>query len=385
MTRFPSAPSSSLADPSFTFAPRAARRKQRALVCSDENALVSRRLFGMMRPGSPFPASRTPPDEPHHRPLRVPCAAEGRGHHASLRQPRHHRAADHARAQGAPGPHLRAGPAGGDRRRHGRRLLARQRQARRLQRACGARPRQRHGLALQRQVHRHADDHHRRPAGAGPRPHRAAALRSAGADRAADGEMGRRGDAARGPSPHRAPRRQGCHHAAHRSGLPVAAGRHPERGSRHRARFLYPRRHARPPGRQRPRGARQAPARRRAARDHHRRRDRQERRTRGRGGLRRDLGRHRLSAERTLRRPFPLRASLLCRLAVARPEAGARAALQVRSADRARRRSGAHVGVERGRAAARRPAGGPHRPASIGRWARTSPPRWRCAPMSARR
>ncbi len=51
-----------------------------------------------------------------------------------------------------------------------------------LQRARGAGARQRHGLAVQRQVHRHADDPDRRPAGAGPRAHRAAALRPAGAD-----------------------------------------------------------------------------------------------------------------------------------------------------------------------------------------------------------
>ena len=67
-----------------------------------------------------------------------------------------------------------------------------------------------------------------------------------------------------------------------------------------------------------------------------------------------DAGRARLSAERPLRRAFPLRACLLRRRALPRPEAGARAALQVRPACRARRRSGAHVGVERGRAAARR-------------------------------
>ena len=60
------------------------------------------------------PPYRGLPHEPHHRPLRLPRAPEGRGHHASVRQSRHHRAADHARAQGAPGPHLRAGPAGVD-------------------------------------------------------------------------------------------------------------------------------------------------------------------------------------------------------------------------------------------------------------------------------
>ena len=61
-------------------------------------------------------------------------------------------------------------------------FCARLRPARRLQRPCGARARQRDGLAVQREVHRHADDPDRRPAGAGPRPDRAAALRPAGAD-----------------------------------------------------------------------------------------------------------------------------------------------------------------------------------------------------------
>ena len=185
-------------------------------------------------------------DELYYRPLRLPGAPEGRGHHAPVRQSRHHRAADHARAQGAPGPHLRAGAAGGARGGDGRRLLARQRQARRLQRARGAGARQRHGLALQRQVHGHADDPDRRPAGAGPRPHRAAAVRPAGADRRAAGEMGGRGDAAGGPAAHRAPRRQGRHDAADRPGVHLAAGRHPQRRGRHRSRRIDPGRHARP-------------------------------------------------------------------------------------------------------------------------------------------
>ena len=187
--------------------------------------------------------SRDPAHEPHHRPLRLPRAPEGRGHHAPVRQSRHHRAADHARAQGAPGPDLRAGPAGGDRGGHGRRLLARQRQARRLQRARGAGPRQRHGLAVQCQVHGHPDDPDRRPAGAGPRAHRAAALRAAGADRRAAGEVGGRGDAAGGPAAHRAPRRQGGDDAADRAGVHLAAGRHPQRRGRHRARRLDAGRH----------------------------------------------------------------------------------------------------------------------------------------------
>ena len=187
--------------------------------------------------------------EPHHRPLRLPRAAEGRGHHAPVRQSRHHRAADHACAGRAPRPHLRAGPAGGAGGGDGRRLLARQRQARRLQRARGAGARQRHGLAVQRQVHRHADDPDRRPAGAGPRPHRAAALSPAGADGRAAGEVGGGGDAAGGPAAHRAPRGQGGDDAADGAGVHLAAGRHPECRGRHRSRRLHAGRYALAPRR----------------------------------------------------------------------------------------------------------------------------------------
>ena len=112
--------------------------------------------------------------------------------------------------------------------------------------------------------------------------------------------------------------------------------------------------------------ARQAAAAGRAARDHRRRRAGQERRAAGGGQVRGDAGRPRLSAERPLRRALPLRARLLHGRAVARPEAGARRAVQVRPAGRAGRRPGAHVGVERGRAAARRHARRPHRPGRLG-------------------
>ena len=131
--------------------------------------------------------------------------------------------------------------------------------------------------------------------------------------------------------------------------------------------------------------ARQAAAEGRAAGHHRRRRDRQERRAAGRRRVRRGAGRSRLPAERRLRRALPLRACLLRGRAVARPEAGARRALQVRSADRARRRPGAHVGVERGRAAAGRHGRSSTSARSTGTWARTSPPRWPCAPTCARR
>ncbi len=66
--------------------------------------------------------------------------------------------------------------------------------ARRLQRPCRARARQRHGLALQRELHRHADDPDRRPAGARSRADGAAALWAAGPDGGAAGEVGGRGD-----------------------------------------------------------------------------------------------------------------------------------------------------------------------------------------------
>ena len=119
------------------------------------------------------------------------------------------------------------------------------RQAGRLQRPCRARARQCDGLAVQRAIHRHADDPHRRPAGAGPRADGAGAVRPAGADGRAAGEMGGRGDAAGRSAAHRAPRRQDRDHAADRAGVHLAAGRHPQCRSRHRARPLDPRRHAR--------------------------------------------------------------------------------------------------------------------------------------------
>ena len=91
------------------------------------------------------------------------------------------------------------------------------RPAGRRQRARGAGPGQRDGRALQRQVLRLAGDPHRGPAGAGPWAARAAALRPAGADRAAAGEVGGRGDARRGPAAHPAPRREDRAHAADRA------------------------------------------------------------------------------------------------------------------------------------------------------------------------
>ena len=143
--------------------------------------------------------------------------------------------------------------------------------ARRLQCPCRARARQCDGVALQRAIHRHADDPDRRPAGAGPWPDGAAAVRAAGADGRAAGEMGGRGDAAGGSAADRAPRRQDRDHAADRAGVHLAAGRHPEFGSRHRTRPLDPRRYPRQTVGREPAGAGAAHPEGRAAR-HHRRR-----------------------------------------------------------------------------------------------------------------
>ena len=106
---------------------------------------------------------------------------------------------------------------------------------------------------------------------------------------------------------------------------------------------------------------------------------------RGRRRLRRDAGRPRLPAERrpTARTSSPSTPASWA--ALSRDQKQVRdAALQVRPADRAGRRSGAHVGVERGRAAARRHARRAHRPRRLGHGQELSPPRWRCAPMCAR-
>ncbi len=184
-------------------------------------------------------------EKSHHRALGIPRFAEGRGHHASVRQSRHHRTADHARAEGPSRPHLCDGDAGKPGGRHRRRLQPRLGQARRLQRPCRARARQCDGLAVQREIHGHADDPDRRPAGAGPRPDGAGAVWAAGADGRAAGEMGGRGDAAGGSAADRAPRRQDRDHAADRAGVHLAAGRYPQCGSRHRTWPLDPGRHPR--------------------------------------------------------------------------------------------------------------------------------------------
>ena len=71
------------------------------------------------------------------------------------------------------------------------------------------------------------------------------AVRPAGADGRAAGEMGGRGDAAGRPAADRAPRRQDRDHAADRAGVHLAARRYPQCGSRHRTRPFDPRRYPR--------------------------------------------------------------------------------------------------------------------------------------------
>ena len=197
----------------------------------------------------------------HHRPRRVPARAERRGRREDVRQSRHDRAADHACALLGAGDGLRARPAGGGGDRHGRRLCPRLGQARVVQRPCRARPRQRDRLDLHLADVGHGDDRHRRPAGAGPRPHRAAALRAAGADRPAGREMGGRGQPHRGFAAHPAPRRQGRDHRADRAGVHLAARRHPEQRGGDRSRRDDARRHRRAPERCGAGAARQAPPR----------------------------------------------------------------------------------------------------------------------------
>ena len=184
-------------------------------------------------------------EEPHYRPFGLPGAAQGRGHHPSVRQSRHHRTADHACAEGSSRSHLCDGDAGEPGGRDRRRLFARLRQAGRLQRPCRAGAGQCARFAVQCRLHRYADDPDRRPAGAGPRADGAGAVWPAGADGRAAGEMGGRGDAAGRPAAHRAPRRQDRDHAADRARVHLAARRHPQFRSRHRARPLHPRRHPR--------------------------------------------------------------------------------------------------------------------------------------------
>ena len=172
----------------------------------------------------------------HHRPRRLSPRAERRRRRKDVRQSRHHRAADHARALLGAGDGLCAGAAGGHRDRHGRRLCPRLGQAGLVQRPRGARPRQRHRLDLHLLHVGHADDRDGRPAGTGPRPHRAAALRAADPDRHAGREMGDRGEPHRGPAAHPAPCRQGGDHGADRPGVHLAARRHPEQRGGDRSR-----------------------------------------------------------------------------------------------------------------------------------------------------
>ena len=324
------------------------------------------------------PAGWRKHEEQHHRPLRLPCAAEGRRHHASVRQSRHHRTADHARAEGPSRSHLCDGDAGEPGGRDGRRLQPRLGQARRLQRPCRARPRQRDGLALQRELHRHADDPDRRPAGAGPRPDGAGALWAAGADGRAAGEMGGRGDAAGGSAAHRAPRRQDRDHAADRAGVHLAARRHPQCRGRHRTRPLDPRRYPRQAVGRSAAGAGRAHPESGAAGDHHRRRDRQERcAARKPPQLAETLGCPAYQSSTPYGAHFlsesPCFMGALARI----QKVGARGACALRSHDRARRRSAADVGLQRGRSAAGRACRSCRSAWSIGISPRTTAPRSR--------
>ena len=308
----------------------------------------------------------SPPSQPDQRPERLRRAVEGRRRDADVRQPRHDRAADHACADRLSRDRLRAGPAGGDRGRDGRRLRARLGQARGLQRARGARARQRDRRALHGARLRHAPDRHGRTAGAGPRAHGALALRAARADRGPGREVGERGHAPSRSAADHAPRRQGRADAADRPCLHLAAGRHPERVRSARARRAHPGRDRRPAL-----GCRAAPAGRpaargRAARHPRRQRDRHERCLRAGGASRRGAGRAGLPADRGQRRPLPVRASLVPGPAVARSAARARAAEPLRSAGLHRRGRAPDVGLERGRAAAARNRGRPARPSRLG-------------------
>ena len=300
------------------------------------------------------PAGRREHEKQDHRALGIPRIAEGRGHHPSVRQSRHHRTADHARAEGPSGPHLCDGDAGEPGRRHGRRFQPRLRQARRLQRPCRAGSRQCDGLAVQRQLHRHADDPDRRPAGAGPWLAGAGAVRTAGADGRAAGEMGGRGDAAGGSAAHRAPRRQDRDDAADRPGVHLAAGRHPQRRGRHRTRPLDPHRHPRPAVGRIAEGVRGAHPQSRAAGDRRRRRGGQERRAEGSRRVRGNAGLPGLSVVDAVRRAFPVREPVLHGRAGAHPETRPRCADALRPHHRRRRRSAADVGLQRSRSAAGR-------------------------------
>ncbi len=156
--------------------------------------------------------------------------------------------------------------------------------------------------------------------------------------------------------------------AADRPGVHLAAGRHPQCRGRHRARRVDPRRYAR---RGRPTRRSTALAKRllKAERpviivgDEIVKSDALQEAA----AFAETLGCPVYQQSGALRRAFPVRARLLHGRAVARRRSRCASVLsQVRSADRARRRSRAHVGVERGRAAAGRHAHRPDRPGRLG-------------------
>ena len=86
----------------------------------------------------------------------------------------------------------------------------------------------------------------------------------------------------------------------------------------------------------------------------------------GSGAARRDARRAGLSMLDALWRAFPVREPVLHGRAVAAAEAGARGAVALRSHDRARRRSAAHVGLQRGRSDAGRHGNRADRPGRLG-------------------
>ena len=222
------------------------------------------------------------------------------------------------------------------------------------------------GSLLQRQLHRHADDPDRRPAGAGPRPDGAGAVWAAGADGRAAGEMGGRGDAAGGSAADRAPRRQDRDHAADRAGVHLAAGRHPQCRGRHRTRPLDPRRYPRQAVGRIAAGAGRAHPESGAAGDHRRRRDRQERCV---AGSRRNWRKRWAVRPISPRRPMARNSCPKARASWARWRASRRSRARrcaLRSHHRARRRSAADVGLQRDRSAAGRAVDRAGRPGRLG-------------------
>ncbi len=168
------------------------------------------------------------------RQARVPRTAQAGGRRSRFRQSRHHRAAAHGCVRNRERDPLRAGPAGSRRHGDGGWLRPGIRKTHGVQLPHHARPGQRHGHALRRPEGGRADPGHRRPARADLQRHRADPDGGPAADRSAAGEVVDRGASPRRPAAHRASRRQDRAGAADRTGVPLAAGRHPARRRRSR-------------------------------------------------------------------------------------------------------------------------------------------------------